>query len=510
VCPVFNQNCARGSQSLGITLANLVSHTSGLANVMEQGNASVAAWLTDLQKSWLLFKPASPSNPGNLSAYSGVGIEAVGLIEQRISHKPYVDFVTQNLFLPLGMKHSSMDQTKLPGSLQAQKWMFSVSEKDSCKAGCMAEEQQCMQDAHSGPERGVCAKAQLNCTGKCPPPKSSYSFAQFDGMIGGDDQPMIAPAGGLATSVEDLALFMKMWLSTTAPTVNGHPLLKKKTIQDAATPLFTTVGSVPASCANPPNPITDSNNFAYSNCGLAQKFRVNWAVDQPPNIEHNGDEPGLSGSNTRLDQSNKMGATGLISTEPYPQPPQGSNIPQPAGLDPVFIDSVVYGTLNAGEDADKANPDWAGQVLADGVARVLYLSGKVPQAGDLAAFSASFIAANKLTAANVAGFLTTLHNQIGPCRTFRVRDANSPTSVELRLSCQKSEWDMILSVETAVPHRISWQTVSPKPPSPPSKAQCQAACNIAEGPCMSQAHSSADRQACIAEKKTCLAECNKK
>ena len=302
VCPVFNKNCARGSQSLGITLANLVSHTSGLPDVMEQGNASVAAWLTDLQKSWLLFKPANPSNPGNLSAYSGVGIEGVGLIEQRISHKPYVDFVTQNLFLPLGMKHSSMDQTKLPGSLQAQKWMFSVSEKDPCKASCMTQEQLCMQDAHSGPERGACAKAQLNCTGKCPPPKSSYSFAQFDGMIGGDDQPMIAPAGGLATSVEDLGLFIKMWLSATAPTVNGHPLLKKKTIQDAATPLFTTVGSVPASCGKPPNPITDSNNFAYSNCGLAQTFRVNWAVNQPPNIEHNGDEPGLSGSNTRLDQ----------------------------------------------------------------------------------------------------------------------------------------------------------------------------------------------------------------
>jgi hypothetical protein len=268
------------------------------------------------------------------------------------------------------------------------------------------------------------------------------------------------------------------------------------------------VGSVPASCGNPPNPITDSNNFAYSNCQLAETFRVNWAVSQPPYIEHNGAEPGVSGSNTRLDQGNKMGATGLISTEPYPQ--AGSNIPQPAGLDPVFIDSAVYGTLNAGEAADKANADWAGKALADGVARVLYLSGKAPQAGDLAAFSPSFVAANKLTAANVVAFLTNLHNQIGPCHNFRVRNAASSTTVELRLTCQKSDWDLILSVEAAAPHKISWQTVSPAPPSPPSNGQCKTACNTGEGQCMSQAHSSAERQACVKEKTTCLVECNKK
>lgn len=66
VCPVFNQKCDRGSQHLGIKLRHLVSHTSGLADVMEQTNAHVSVWLSDLKKSWVLF------NPGDFSAYSGV------------------------------------------------------------------------------------------------------------------------------------------------------------------------------------------------------------------------------------------------------------------------------------------------------------------------------------------------------------------------------------------------------------------------------------------------------
>ena len=100
VCPQFNQPCQRGSQQLGIKLSHLVSHTSGLADVMEQGNAHVPAWLSDLEKSWLLF------TPGAFSAYSGVGVEAVGLIEQRVSGWLYVDFVDKNLFRPLRMRNS--------------------------------------------------------------------------------------------------------------------------------------------------------------------------------------------------------------------------------------------------------------------------------------------------------------------------------------------------------------------------------------------------------------------
>ena len=62
VCPQFNTPCTRGSQSLGIRLLHLVSHTSGLPNVMEQTNASVGAWTGDLKKAWLIFPPAATAH----------------------------------------------------------------------------------------------------------------------------------------------------------------------------------------------------------------------------------------------------------------------------------------------------------------------------------------------------------------------------------------------------------------------------------------------------------------
>jgi CubicO group peptidase (beta-lactamase class C family) len=497
VCPEFNKPCQRGSQNLGIKLKHLVSHTAGLANVMEQTNASVDAWRADLVKSWLLF------HPGDFAAYSGVSIEGVGLIEQRVSGQSYVDFIGKNLFAPLGMKRSSMDETKLPQQSRAQKWLFTPTVVgEQCFESCNTSEQQCMGQAHGSAEKQACIQDKKACTTGCPPTHTSWSFSAFNQMIAGDDQPMIAPAGGLATSVEDLSLFIKMWLSGKAPTVNGRPLLKAQTINAAATSLFTAKTQPPAGCGG----TSDANGFSYSPCGTAFGFGVNWYVGQSPYIEHNGDEPGVSGSNTRIDQPHKMGATGLVSTEPYPR-----TTPQAAGLDASFIDSVVYTLLDSARSADTAT-SWSGQALATGVARVLFLSGKKPDKSDLDALAHDFINAHHLNASNVVSFLTTWHNQVGRCSSFRVRDVRSGDKIEIVLPCEKAAWDIVLSVDEKAPHRIAWSEVSKAVVSGNTgggkpKGQCTASCSTDEGQCMKQAHSSADRQACVHEKTACVASC---
>ncbi|HXK20425.1 MAG TPA: serine hydrolase, partial [Polyangiaceae bacterium] len=264
VCPLGKGRCKRGSSSLGIKLKHLVSHTAGLPNVMEQTNANIDPWLTDLKKSFTIF------SPGEYSAYSGVSAEAIGLIEQRVSKAPsYVAFVTDSLFKPLGMTHSSMDQKDVSANLLAQRWMFGVN-------------------------------------------GNSWSFVPDNAIIPGDDQAMILPAGGLATSIGDLARFMRMWISGVAPVVNGHSLLKKATLQAANLPQVNVGTKPPASCGATP----DTNGFSYRGCGPANAFGVNWYVGSMPFIEHNGDEPGRSGSETMIDAPAKMGATGLVSTEP--------------------------------------------------------------------------------------------------------------------------------------------------------------------------------------------------
>jgi hypothetical protein len=179
---------------------------------------------------------------------------------------------------------------------------------------------------------------------------------------------MILPAGGLATSVRDLSLFIRMWPSGRAPKVNGRLLLKPATIKSANLSMFSLTTPGPAYCKAG---VADANKFYYSPCGQAYGFGVTWYVGQQPYLQHNGDEPGLSGSNTVVDQPGLIAATGLISTEPYPKAP---------GLDSNFMETQVFGLLTAGKTGDAATT-WSGVPLADGTARLLWLSGAEPPPG---------------------------------------------------------------------------------------------------------------------------------
>jgi len=183
---------------------------------------------------------------------------------------------------------------------------------------------------------------------------------------------------------------------------------------------------------------------------------------------------------------------------------------QPAGLDRGFIDTVVFGLLTSGEAADAAT-DWAGRPLADGVARVLYLSGKAPTKDDLGAFTADFVAEHNLTSGNVVAFLDGWHDRIGVCRDFRVRDVRSATKIEAILACDKKKaWDTALTVGGAPSHRIAWTEVSSPSSSPapgPQHQQCLNACSKEEGLCMATAHSAPERQVCIKEMTLCKKEC---
>jgi len=494
VCPDFDQPCARGSQHLGIRLKHLVSHTAGLANVLETTNGHHGAWLSDLKKSWLLFAP------GAFGAYSGVGVEGVGLIEERVSGKNYFEFIRDSLFAPLGMKRSSMDETTLPVRTRAQKWSLAgVSSPNPCREACAVAEGRCLEKADNSTERQACVQLKTECAAACPLTKLTWSFSRVDGRLTGDDQEMLAPAGGLATSVLDLAAFIKMWLSGKAPEVHGRPLLKQATIRNAANSLFSATASPPARCNHDKE---DANGFAYSACGTAYGFGVNWYLGDTPYLEHNG-SLGVSGSNTRVDQSHKMGATGLVSTNPFPE-----LTPQPSGLNSSFMYTVVNGLLDAARTADAAT-DWSGRTLADGVARVLYLSGKEPAKSDLDAFTPDFVVANHLGSANVVAFLTDWQHRVGSCWTFRVRDVLSATRIEAALACKRQVWDIVLTVEGQTPHRISWSEIAPAQPSSPDPhhQECLAACVTQEGGCRQNAHSSDQQQACVEAMIECKSEC---
>ena len=430
VCPPpVDAPCARGSQSLGITLANLVSHTSGLPNVFEQNNGTVCPWLSDLEKTWLAF------TPGTDTSYSGVGVEGVGLIEQRLSKKAYVDFIHDSIFKPLGMDHSSMDQTKLPQSMLAQNW-----------------------NAIATPIGWTFTKAPPLMYGDAPPvpPKQDKCEANYRTNL-------IQAAGGYATNVRDHSLFLRAWLRKDKKG-DTRRIVSQGLMNTAIAPRF-------------PPP--------------ANLFGVNWWIVTPGAIvNHNGSEI-VSGSQTQLDFNAKMGATALISTNPY----------GPAG----FADNIAINTVLAqGETADKATT-WSGKALSIAVARVLYLSGKTPQVSDLDDFKSSFIKTHALNTADIVSYLSDWQRLVGQCRTFRVRDVESDSKITVRFYCTKREWDAVLEVDKAAPFKIAW--TGPEPTLSPAQGPCLAKCSTQEGTCMDKAHSSSDRQMCIHDVETCDKAC---
>ena len=428
VCPDWNDACARGDQHLGITLRHLVSHTAGLANVLDVAGNKIPEWLESLEKSWTLFPP------GKYVAYAGVGMEGVGLIEKRLGNKPFEDVVENRLFGPLGMVGSTMNPLQKPGKHRAQVWALTI--------------------AHG-----------------------SWSFERNGPILLDDPEVMLWPAGGLATSVHDMGRFIKMWITGEAPERNGHPIIKAATLQAASQPQFTTVAPhIPDRCDGAPldaagNPTYPKDNHGnwYSLCGAASAFGVGWGAF-PPYIGHDGALPSYSGSSTIINLTAKIGVTALIATEAFPK----AN-PQPAGLDPGFIDTVSWGALQALQNADAATTTWDGQALAVGVARVLYLSGKSPAASDLANFTPAFATANQLTSASVLPWLTAWQLKWGRCSSFGIHHVANATDVTVRFHCDKGDLDLAVHVDGAAPYQISWSEPPPNvckewqpPPPPPS------------------------------------------
>ncbi len=434
VCPTFNAPCARGQQHDGIVLGELASHESGLPNVLKQATYgdepsawNVAkppylidicgltlcdnySWMKSLNQSWLSF------TPGGLQEYSGVGVELAGLIEQRISQKPYPDFVKDHLFEPLGMHHSTMNPTSVPDAAQAQMW----------------------EAAWNGDTKTF-----------------SFSPTTPAQALPGDREPMLWPAGGLATSVLDMSLFVKMWLNGKAPDFEGHPLLSADSFALAEKPFVApgkTLGACAAAAAQ------DSNGNSYSACSDTndneptecsdikshQGFAIGWWIENAdPQMSHSGDEEYVSGSQTIINVKKKLGAVGAVSTEGY------------AHTD--FMNKVVRCKVFEVAAAAPADATWNGQALAIAVARVLFLSGKTPSPLDVNAFTLQFRIEKNLTSSTIVPFLTSWQNEVGKCKTFRVRAANTPRSLSVRFDCEKKFWDVDIDVETDGEHKIDWR-----------------------------------------------------
>jgi CubicO group peptidase (beta-lactamase class C family) len=99
-----------------ITLRNIMTHTSGFEETVKDLFVADAQHLTPLDQYLKAHVPDRIFPPGVVPAYSNYATTVAGYIVQRVSGKPFEQYVSENIFLPLDMKRTTFVQP-LPADL---------------------------------------------------------------------------------------------------------------------------------------------------------------------------------------------------------------------------------------------------------------------------------------------------------------------------------------------------------------------------------------------------------
>lgn len=109
-----------------VTIAHLLSHTSGIDDYFESKNANSKSVLGEIAKNPNQFwKPIdlldftrthqkAVARPGELFHYSDTGFILLGFVLEKISGKPFEKLIHEKLFQPLGMQNSYMHLRSAP------------------------------------------------------------------------------------------------------------------------------------------------------------------------------------------------------------------------------------------------------------------------------------------------------------------------------------------------------------------------------------------------------------
>lgn len=100
----------------GITIKNLLTHTSGLPDYMKlmesKWDKSKIATNQDVINTLQEYKPELLFAPNEKWQYSNTGYLLLATIIERISDKTFADFLNENIFQPLGMNHTFVYRRK--------------------------------------------------------------------------------------------------------------------------------------------------------------------------------------------------------------------------------------------------------------------------------------------------------------------------------------------------------------------------------------------------------------
>ncbi|MBS0273285.1 MAG: beta-lactamase family protein [Proteobacteria bacterium] len=99
-----------------ITMRDLMTHRPGFEETIKNLLAPTAKDMVPLREALTRWVPERMFPPGEVPAYSNYGAALAGYIVQRVSGEPFEDYVARHIFAPLHMDHSTFKQP-LPKAL---------------------------------------------------------------------------------------------------------------------------------------------------------------------------------------------------------------------------------------------------------------------------------------------------------------------------------------------------------------------------------------------------------
>jgi len=131
--PEFNPQ-GTAPDSKPITIRSLLTHHSGLPSE-NWGNVFVNEdFSADSVINYLNSYPVC-SEPNKIDAYSNIGYSLLGAVIERISGLSYSTYINQNIFMPLGMYHSSLKLTSEQAPSFSKQYTYNNKEFDEPPLG---------------------------------------------------------------------------------------------------------------------------------------------------------------------------------------------------------------------------------------------------------------------------------------------------------------------------------------------------------------------------------------
>jgi CubicO group peptidase (beta-lactamase class C family) len=93
-----------------VTLRNTMTHTAGFEEIAKDLFVADAQHMQNLERYLKQHTPERIFPPGVVPAYSNYAVAMAGYIVQRVSGKPFEQYVAENIFIPLDMKRTTFVQ----------------------------------------------------------------------------------------------------------------------------------------------------------------------------------------------------------------------------------------------------------------------------------------------------------------------------------------------------------------------------------------------------------------